>query len=110
MLDGMLDGHLPFCSRRPSLYKVGRRFELFTLLALQLMALVLVQELLEPELEPLMAEPPSREMPANMSSTEICSHCRKVRSFAKNVLGSTRVRTRALDLREAFFDPFVRQD
>ena len=48
--------------------------------------------------EEVMEDPPSRDSPMNMMSTLICSHCRKVRSLAKKVLGSTRVRTRALAL------------
>ena len=41
---------------------------------------------------------PRRESPVSMMSTAMCSQFRKVRSLAKKVFGSTRVRTRALDL------------
>lgn len=45
-----------------------------------------------------MEEPPSSDNPMNMISTLICSHCRKVRSLAKKVLGSTLVLTSRLAL------------
>jgi hypothetical protein len=39
-------------------------------------------------------EPVSNPSPASITSTETLSQAKKVRSFAKKVLGSTRVRTR----------------
>ena len=43
-------------------------------------------------------EPPSRDNPVSMMRAEIFSQAKKVRSFAKKVLGSTRVLTSAFDL------------